>query len=56
MTKRIVCFGPGPKFKGGIANYNTALAKVLDEFDDVEVYLVSWIQQYPAIVPREFVR
>ncbi|MFT7613987.1 MAG: glycosyltransferase involved in cell wall biosynthesis [Parvicellaceae bacterium] len=55
MARRIVCFGPGPKFKGGIANYNTALAKVLDEFDDVEVYLVSWIQQYPAIVPREFV-
>ena len=54
-TKKIVCFGPGPKFKGGIANYNTALAKVLDTFDDVEVYLVSWIQQYPAIVPREFV-
>ena len=55
MAKRIVCFGPGPKFKGGIANYNTSLAKVLDTFDDVEVYLVSWIQQYPAIVPREFV-
>ncbi len=55
MATRIVCFGPGPKFKGGIANYNTALAKTLDQFDDVEVYLVSWIQQYPAIVPREFV-
>lgn len=55
MARRIVCFGPGPKFKGGIANYNTALAKILDQFDDVEVYLVSWIQQYPAIVPREFV-
>lgn len=56
MAKRkIVCFGPGPKFKGGIANYNTALAKILDTFDDIEVYLVSWIQQYPAIVPREFV-
>ncbi|HOZ39372.1 MAG TPA: hypothetical protein PLL25_01100 [Flavobacteriales bacterium] len=23
----IVCFGPGPKFKGGIAQYNTALAR-----------------------------
>ena len=55
MARKIVCFGPGPKFKGGIANYNTALSKILDEFEDVEVYLISWIQQYPAIVPREFV-
>ena len=55
MARKIVCFGPGPKFKGGIANYNTALAKILDEFEDVEVYLISWIQQYPAIVPREFI-
>lgn len=53
--KRIVCFGPGPKFKGGISNYNTSLAKALDKMDDVEVYIVSWTNQYPAIVPREFV-
>ena len=53
--KRIVCFGPGPKFKGGISNYNTSLAKAFDRLDDVEVHIVSWTQQYPAIIPREFV-
>ncbi|MFZ4542821.1 MAG: glycosyltransferase [Saprospiraceae bacterium] len=53
--KRIVCFGPGPKFKGGISNYNTSLAKALDSFEDTEVHIVSWTQQYPAIIPREFV-
>ena len=52
--KKIVCFGPGPKFKGGIANYNTALAKALDQFNAVEVHIVSWTQQYPAIIPRVF--
>jgi glycosyltransferase involved in cell wall biosynthesis len=53
--KRIVCFGPGPKFKGGISNYNTSLAKALDSFEDTEVHIVSWTKQYPAIIPREFV-
>ena len=53
--KRIVCFGPGPKFKGGISNYNTALAKALDRQPDTEVHIVSWTQQYPAVIPREFV-
>ena len=53
--KRIVCFGPGPKFKGGIANYNTSLAIALDKEADTEVHIVSWTQQYPAIIPREFV-
>lgn len=53
--KRIVTFGPGPQFKGGIANYNTSLAKALDRNQDVEVHIVSWIQQYPAIVPRDFI-
>ena len=52
--KRIVAFGPGPRFKGGIANYNTSLAKALDRHEDVEVHIVSWTQQYPAIVPRDF--
>ncbi|MGD1844839.1 MAG: glycosyltransferase [Salibacteraceae bacterium] len=52
---RVVCFGPGPKFKGGISNYNTSLAKALDRFDEVDVHIVSWTQQYPAIIPREFV-
>jgi glycosyltransferase involved in cell wall biosynthesis len=42
-------------FKGGIANYNTALAKALDAQPDTEVHIVSWTQQYPAIIPRDFV-
>lgn len=53
--KKIVVFGPGPQFKGGIANYNTSLAKALDRKDDVEVHIVSWTQQYPAIIPRDFI-
>ncbi len=55
MPKTIVCFGPGPMFKGGISNYNTSLAKALDKMPDTDVHIVSWTQQYPAIVPREFV-
>ncbi|MFM7104953.1 MAG: hypothetical protein ACKOW8_05465, partial [Flavobacteriales bacterium] len=50
-----VCFGPGPRFKGGIQNYNTSLALALDKKPGTEVHIVSWTQQYPAIVPREFV-
>lgn len=42
-------------FKGGISNYNTALAKALDQMPDTEVHIVSWTQQYPAIIPRDFV-
>lgn len=53
--KRIVCFGPGPRFKGGIANYNTSLAKAFDKQDNTEVHIVSWTQQYPAIIPRDFI-
>lgn len=53
--KKIICFGPGTKFKGGIANYNTSLAKSFDKREDIETHIVSWIQQYPAIVPREFI-
>lgn len=53
--KRIVCFGPGPKFKGGIKDYNTSLAKALAQMPDTEVHIVSWTNQYPAIIPREFV-
>ncbi|KPK87229.1 MAG: hypothetical protein AMS27_03190 [Bacteroides sp. SM23_62_1] len=52
---RIVTFGPGPKFKGGIANYNTSLAKAFDRMDGNEVFIVSWTQQYPAIIPRDFI-
>lgn len=50
----VVCFGPGPKFKGGIAQYNTALARALKD-EGAQVTIVSWTQQYPAIIPREFV-
>lgn len=56
MSKNtIVCFGPGPMFKGGIANYNTSLAKVFDKMENTEVHIVSWTQQYPAIIPRDFI-
>ena len=51
---KIVCFGPGPRFKGGIANYNTSLAKTLDAETDHEIHIVSWTQQYPSIIPRKF--
>jgi glycosyltransferase involved in cell wall biosynthesis len=50
----VICFGPGPKFKGGISNYNTSLALALEKQGAV-VHIVSWTQQYPAIIPREFV-
>lgn len=52
--KTVVCFGPGPQFKGGIANYNTSLAKTLDR-QGHNVHIVSWTQQYPAIIPRDFI-
>lgn len=54
LFKKVVCFGPGPMFKGGIANYNTSLAKTLDSFEGCEVHIISWTQQYPAIIPRDF--
>ncbi|MEO6166873.1 MAG: glycosyltransferase [Chitinophagales bacterium] len=50
---KVVCFGPGPQFKGGISNYNTSLAKALHK-QGAEVHIVSWTQQYPAIIPRDF--
>jgi glycosyltransferase involved in cell wall biosynthesis len=53
--RRIVAFGPGPQFKGGIANYNTSLARALDRHEEVEVHIVSWTQQYPAIIPRDYI-
>ncbi len=55
MKKTIVCFGPGPMFKGGIANYNTSLARAFDKIKDTNVHIVSWTQQYPAIIPRDFI-
>ncbi|MEP7127568.1 MAG: glycosyltransferase [Chitinophagales bacterium] len=51
---KVVCFGPGPQFKGGISNYNTSLAKALEKHG-AEVHIVSWTQQYPAIIPRDFI-
>ena len=52
---RIVCFGPGPQFKGGLANYNTSLSKAFSEFDNSEIHIVSWTNQYPSIIPRDFI-
>ncbi len=51
---KVVCFGPGPAFKGGLSNYNTSLAKALASQAQVDVHIVSWTQQYPSIVPRDF--
>lgn len=51
----IVCFGPGPQFKGGIAQYTIALARALAKQPDTNVHIVSWTQQYPAIIPRDFI-
>ena len=50
----VVCFGAGPAYKGGMSNYNTSLAKTFAKMDNVDVHIVSWAQQYPSIVPREF--
>lgn len=57
---RVVVFGPGPQFKGGISAYTVSLAQALDRLRDaqgnpLEVHLVSWTQQYPAIIPRDFI-
>ena len=52
--RTVVCFGAGPMFKGGMSNYNTSLAKALNEIENTKVHIVSWTQQYPSIVPREF--
>ncbi len=58
-VRRIVVFGPGPAFKGGIAAYAVSLAKAFDQLSTperpLEVHLVSWTQQYPALIPRDFV-
>ena len=36
-SPQIICFGPGPKFKGGIAQYNTALARSLKDASAADV-------------------
>ena len=53
MTK-VAIFGPGPQFKGGIANYTASLAKTLYK-SGAEVHIVSWTNQYPSIIPRDFI-
>jgi glycosyltransferase involved in cell wall biosynthesis len=53
--KKVVVFGPGPMFKGGMANYTSSLAKAFDRFTEAETHIVSWTQQYPAIIPRDFI-
>lgn len=41
-------------FKGGIQNFNTSLALAFEKIPGVEVEIVSWTQQYPGIIPRQF--
>ncbi len=53
--KKIVLLGPGPQFKGGIANYNTSLARALERTGKCDVHIVSWTHQYPAFIPRDFI-
>lgn len=53
-NRTVVCFGPGPAFKGGMANYNTSLAKSFDKIEGIDTHIVSWTQQYPSIIPRDF--
>jgi len=53
--KVVVVVGPGPRFKGGIANYTSSLCRALDRQGDLEVHLVSWIAQYPVFIPRDFI-
>ena len=54
LSKKIICFGPGPMFKGGIQNFNTSLALAFEKIQGVDVEIVSWTQQYPGIIPRQF--
>ncbi|MDR0712681.1 MAG: glycosyltransferase [Bacteroidales bacterium] len=53
--KRIIVFGPGPGFKGGIANFSISLAKAFANMKDTETHLVSWTHQYPFFIPRNFI-
>jgi len=55
LPMRIVVFGPGPVFKGGIANFSASLARALDVYPEAEVHMVSWTRQYPFFIPRDFV-
>jgi glycosyltransferase involved in cell wall biosynthesis len=51
--KKVVVFGPGPRFKGGIAHFTTSLCIALHDAG-ADVTLVSWSRQYPSIIPRDF--
>jgi len=51
---KIVIFGPGPGFKGGIANFNISLAKAFALQKDTETHIISWTAQYPFFIPRDF--
>ncbi len=53
--KKIIVFGPGPGFKGGIANFTISLAKAFAIQDDTETHIVSWTNQYPFFIPRDFI-
>lgn len=50
----IVVIGPGPVFKGGLANYTVSLCRAFTHNPDNQVHLVSWTHQYPFIIPRDF--
>ena len=50
---KIVVVGPGPGFKGGIANFNISLAKAFAIQDDTETHIVSWTNQFPFFIPRD---
>ncbi len=50
----MVVLGPGPQFKGGIANFTVSLSKAFDSLG-ADVHLISWKRQYPAIIPRDFI-
>ncbi|MEZ5172545.1 MAG: glycosyltransferase [Bacteroidia bacterium] len=52
--KKVVVFGPGPRFKGGIAHFTVSLCNALHD-QGAEVTLVSWSRQYPSFIPRDFV-
>jgi len=54
MMTKIVVFGPGPGFKGGIASFNISLAKAFAMQEDTETHIMSWTNQYPFFIPREF--
>jgi glycosyltransferase involved in cell wall biosynthesis len=54
-SKRVIAIlGPGPVFKGGMANYTVSLCLAMAAMPAIEVHLISWTNQYPSIIPRDF--